>query len=245
MQLREPWIDGTEPSKQPRYLQNRSCILWSVFNGKNDWHIINVIPDPTCDPELLELSKEVVLESVAENCKIELRRGNYAVVDFDDEKRRREYQLALVTSDPYYPSDDPDPYQPWEKEKQPLDPNLMYISIKYMDPVPSLKQWYFVGQKTPREKVLVQQILMPDIELQERVVGGSPDFPPRTRKTVKNNEQYTRSVFFPAEMEMAVLDEVQRRKRLDYFIAADVDDDIDANFISEDGGDDLIVVEEE
>ncbi len=122
-------------------MQNKRCILWSVFNGKNDWHIINIIPDPTCDPELLELSKEVVLESVAENCKFELCDGNHAVVNFDDEKKRREYQLALVTSDLFYPQDDPDPYKPCKKENQPLDPNLLYINIRYMDQVPTLKQW--------------------------------------------------------------------------------------------------------
>ena len=120
--MREQWVAGVPAKDQPRYNTNTTCVMWPVFRGENDWQIITIVPDPKCDGDLLELSKEVVLESLTANNRIELREGNYAVVDFDDKKKKVEYQLALILSEPFLPKDDPDPYKRREQVAQPLDP---------------------------------------------------------------------------------------------------------------------------
>ena len=87
--------------------------------------------------------------------------------------------------------------------------------------------------------------VMPDVDLPVREVGGEPDFPPRTRLATRHNPEYKTSYYCSKELESEILDEVNRRKRLDYFLSADADDEIDADISDEDyDQDDLIVVDD-
>ena len=41
-QLNEPWVPGTERNKQPRYAQNKNYSKWDVFQGVNNWEVIEI-----------------------------------------------------------------------------------------------------------------------------------------------------------------------------------------------------------
>jgi hypothetical protein len=38
-QLNVSWIPGVEMREQPRYIENKECLLWSSYKGVNDWEI--------------------------------------------------------------------------------------------------------------------------------------------------------------------------------------------------------------
>ena len=43
-QLKLPWDNAKDKKDQPRYLQNQNCIMWKMFEGLNDWRIVEISP---------------------------------------------------------------------------------------------------------------------------------------------------------------------------------------------------------
>ena len=42
-QLAQPWKPGINPSEQPQYAKaNKNCMLWPIFEGLKDWHIVQL-----------------------------------------------------------------------------------------------------------------------------------------------------------------------------------------------------------
>ena len=39
-QLKLPWDNAKDKKDQPRYLLNQNCIMWKMFEGLNDWRIV-------------------------------------------------------------------------------------------------------------------------------------------------------------------------------------------------------------
>ena len=48
-QLKLPWDKAKDETKQDRYKQNRTCTRWNMFQGLNDWKIIQIYPTKSYD----------------------------------------------------------------------------------------------------------------------------------------------------------------------------------------------------
>ena len=97
-QLKKPWDPKiSDPAEQERYKQNRSCKLWPIFEGINDWRLATVQETSATDPEDLEDLYAEVLSDAAAQMEEAVEVGNYGAQGVDGD----EYYLVRFDSTPY------------------------------------------------------------------------------------------------------------------------------------------------
>ena len=53
-QLKLPWDCKRLKNDQPRYAQNKSCTRWDIFQGVNDWDVVQITHTKDDDEKLIE-----------------------------------------------------------------------------------------------------------------------------------------------------------------------------------------------
>jgi hypothetical protein len=57
------WDSNVEASEQRRYLSSTACALWDIFEGLNDWHIVQLVPGKDNDGEEIQTIHRIVLDA--------------------------------------------------------------------------------------------------------------------------------------------------------------------------------------
>ena len=60
-QLEKPWILLVEVATQPRYTENKECILWPSYKGANDWKCCTLVPKTEADKKEARKSIRCIL----------------------------------------------------------------------------------------------------------------------------------------------------------------------------------------
>jgi hypothetical protein len=92
------WDPNVEASEQRRYSSSTACVLWDIFEGLNDWHIVQLVPGKDNDDEEIQTIHRIVLDAKVESlCVQEETVGAFRTEDPDSDG----YYLVKWTSTPY------------------------------------------------------------------------------------------------------------------------------------------------
>jgi hypothetical protein len=91
LQADDCWDPNIEdPTDQPGYQLNKSCTLWAIFEGLNNWIIVDCsksIPAKQCDTKhdsLIKDSHQIILEQQAVRTREKIVSGNVGLISTDD-----------------------------------------------------------------------------------------------------------------------------------------------------------------
>jgi hypothetical protein len=238
-QLKEPWIP-TKPSKeQPRYKQNKECEMWAVFEGHNDWEIVEIRPGDNTANEDMEEVYATVLESIADVMASEIEENKIGAVSTVDEK----YYLIKWTNLPYRMEGDRflTEYDPpiHVKDGEQVCEGL------YLEGLHRAKGWFY--QTNIKTVVRLQQVLKADIKMRPIKTpdnllprGGYPQREPPFDKLGKTPVRLAQLKQAEASLKICdtnhdeILDEIRRRQLLDYEEEDEETDDDQSDHVSDD-----------
>jgi hypothetical protein len=242
-QLSEPWTPTKAPKEQPRYKQNKECEMWSVFEGHNDWEIVEIRPGENTAEEEMEEVYATVLESIADVIASEIFENKIGAVSTVD----NDYYLVKWTCLPYRMDGDQllTEYDPPIHVK---DGEQVCEGV-YLEGLNRAKGWFY--QTTIRTVVRLQQVLAADINMCPIKMpnnllprGGYPQREPpfdklgKTPLRLAQLQQAERSLKIKDEDHEEILEEVRRRQLLDYEEEEEeTDDDQSDHGVSDDSGD--------
>jgi hypothetical protein len=166
-QLEIPWdYQITDPKKQARYGSSRKCTLWPVFEGLNDWTIVTAVPTDENDMDELDEAHDIVLETIAERNKGEIKVGSIGAFSTEDECR---YYLVEWTSEPYTCTE---PILLTE-----YDPPIvvkkgeLVCKARYLEELVGAPRWYEPVKLATT--VRLQQVVATSLQLQENSAENS------------------------------------------------------------------------
>jgi hypothetical protein len=157
LQLNKPWIPNNPPQEQPRYKQNKECKMWAVFEGNNDWEIVEIRPGENTANKEMEEVYATVLESIADVMASEIIENKIGAVSTVDNN----YYLVKWTSLPYRMDGD----RMLTEYDQPIhvkDGEQVCKGV-YLEGLHRAKGWFY--QTTIRTVVRLQQVLAADIKM--------------------------------------------------------------------------------
>jgi hypothetical protein len=97
-QLMQEWDPNVEAKEQDRYSSCTTCILWEIFEGLNDWNIVQLLPGKDNDDEEIQTIHKMVLDAKVESLRVEEGKiGAFQTEDPDSDG----YYLVKWTSTPY------------------------------------------------------------------------------------------------------------------------------------------------
>ena len=83
--LKIPWDCNVDIGNQPRYLQNKDCVHWNLFEGLNDWRIIRTYPSKEKTGEVTKV-KRSILSKYRKGVSRIIEIGDTAAFAVDDDK---------------------------------------------------------------------------------------------------------------------------------------------------------------
>jgi hypothetical protein len=229
-QLKISWEPGTVPNEQPRYKQNKECELWPVFDGHNDWEIVEIRRGVDTPDEDMEDVYATVLESIADVMASEIEQQKIGAVSTLDD----EYYLLKWTTLPYRINGDQSltEYDPPIHVKD----GELVCEGEYLESLLRAKGWYY--PTTIKTVVRLQQVLAADVKMSpikspDNLLprGGWPQREPPFDLTGKKAERLAQLQRAEKSTKIAVadhgeiLEEMRRRKVLDYEEADETEDD--------------------
>jgi hypothetical protein len=134
-QLELDWIDNVPAENQPRYKQNKNCHLWKIFEGLNDWHLLQLREPEDSSKEGLVQSQRLVVKSWVDNLGPKIHSGpigaqsnidGYYLLQFAEEPHKVQEATVL------------EGYEP------PIEIVAGEIVVKgfYMNEVPRANNWF-------------------------------------------------------------------------------------------------------
>ena len=92
------WMHGVkDPADQPRFVNAEGCHFRSLFGDENKWHFVELQERAASDPEEVDEEREVVLRHVTTSVARIIKIGNVGACDFDKGKGERgEEECHLV-----------------------------------------------------------------------------------------------------------------------------------------------------
>ncbi len=95
-----PWIPGVKMREQPRYIKNKECLLWSRYNGANEWEIFELVPRTEDEKKGAGESNLCVLCAMEARISLMMRSGDVGAVGTTD-KAAMGYYLVKWLTEPY------------------------------------------------------------------------------------------------------------------------------------------------
>jgi hypothetical protein len=236
-QLKKTWVPGTPPNQQPRYEQSKQCELWPVFEGHNDWEIVEIKPGENTGDDTMEDVYATVLESIADVMASEIEQGKIGAVSTVDET----YYLLQWTSLPYRIEGDQflTEYDPPIHVKD----GELVCEGKYLEELLRAKGWYY--PTAIRTVVRLQQVLAADIKLSRITApdnllprSGWPQREPPFEKLGKRPERVRQLQLAEQSTKICqndhdeVLEEMRRRQLLDYDEEEETDNEQEEDDVS-------------
>lgn len=168
-QMQLPWEIGTSPENQARFRPNQTCKLYPIFEGLNDWVIVNLVKTNKTDDDQIEAAHDIILDTIAEETRDEISIGNIGAFNTDDPEADG-YYLVRWTSEPYELEQDEEltDYDPPMK----LPAGELVCEGQYLNKVDRAKRWY--TQSDGSTIIRLQQVLHSNVTLEEESIGTNP-----------------------------------------------------------------------
>jgi hypothetical protein len=136
-QFNQEWDPNVEALEQKGYASSTACILWEIFEGLNDWNIVQLLPGNNNDEEEIQTIHQIVLDAKAESLCVEKDNvGAFRTEDPDADG----YYLVKWSSQPYRLEEScelTEYHPPLFVPKGELVANAVYLN-----PVARAPQWY-------------------------------------------------------------------------------------------------------
>jgi hypothetical protein len=211
---RKEWIPGVATEEQPRFLQNRSCKYWPIFEGANDWKIAKLEPSQNCDELNFVAARQEVLLSVTSNMAESISVGGFGAVMTEDESTNG-YYVVKWTDTPFT----------YQEDSDEIPAGDLVCRAEYLNPVGRARLWYTASH----DNVLVRLNHAVDGDLKLEVESGTCKLP-RTCNIAEARGLGAKRISDLSHER--ILDEVNRRDALAF--EEDFDESDDNDEISED-----------
>ena len=241
--LKEDWVSGKERNQQPRYAQNKICLKWNVFQGENDWEIVEIKyqhkKDGSNEEEINEMqiqTSDMILDNMesqmAREAKVDLF-GVHAII----QNNKSDFEVFKLLSESYeiclseYNGN-------LENVTEVCDGNLVAKAKVFaklgLRGNPS--KWYMPPEQTEEIVVRFRQVInsnvpllpiSPNNYLPHQYPQGIPPFTNRARGNHTNDQLRRMGLArkMSEEVHDEILDEIERRETIDY--EQDVYDDLE------------------
>ena len=179
-QFKEPWVPNKVFETQPRYKGgNTQCVYWPIFQGLNDWVLIDIVDKQTGD----NLNENAIVENalVCNTMHVanEVAVDGYGALATNDNNVKVGYYIIKWTSTPY-------PLQTDTKVNT-FNPPLvlkageMVCNAVYLNAVPNCKLLYTHSDAESLSTiVLLQHVVDANIEMKK--LSKRDDLPKNIRK---------------------------------------------------------------
>lgn len=213
-QLNLPWLPNQPFDKQPRYKGgNMNCMYWEVFNGLNDWLLIDILDTVTDDQrkeELQSIMDDSLLCNAMHVANL-VKKNGYGAFATEDNSVKVGYYIVQWTSVPYYLHKDEtlttfDP--PMHLKAGDVVCDAVYLNAVFFS------KFVYTHSTSPdmRTKVLLKHVAEGDIEVKK--ISGKEDMPQGMKR------HYTHicdkdTILITEDTHQNILDEIERRNNLD------------------------------
>ena len=230
-QMEEPWTPGVAAELQPRYASSTGCIRWKIFEGLNDWKIIDLLPKKESDPEEVEEAHAQVLEGVKERMA-ELVKPNKCGAFSTEDEDADGYYIVMWTSDPYTLQEDVElaEYTPAMKIKA----GELVCDAEYYNPVRGARLWY-TRELSEGRKTLVRLAQVVAADLQLAPVSETNKLPSAMPQKNKKAAKDLGAVRLADAAHEVIKDEIVLRERL---VLEEVDSESDSESEEDEDDDD-------
>ena len=192
-------------------MRNPSCERWTIFEGLNDWEIIDIKHNSVCSNELIELETDVILEDNAHIHSQRLKKGSFGVISMEGDKKWSVFQYA---SDPF-PFSEKNTDDGFEVHDHFDDDELVVNTVMWIA-FKGAKNWYSIPEeKSKRHSTIsLRKVIASDIEMKPISVGNQlpskyPQGVPPFKKQRRYKDEQMRMLETSRKMSSAVYDEIQ------------------------------------
>jgi hypothetical protein len=156
-QLRKAWKTNVPAKEQERYAVNESCENWPIFEGLNNWEVVNILPGgETNDEEEMEGIFTTILENIADVMARDIGEGGIGAIGTDDPCQ---YYLLQWTGLPFRLPEEV--VENGDRFKQ----NEHVCRARYLEKLPRTTKWYYRVPANEEFTVRLQTVLAADIQL--------------------------------------------------------------------------------
>ena len=160
-QLGKAWIPLVPAKDQERYKKNENCEYWAIFEGLNDWEIVDVLPggDGKGEGETnneMENVFNTVLENISDVMAREIGEGGIGAIGTDD---ACQFYLLEWTGLPFR-----QPEEVVENEIR-LKKNEYVCRARFLEKLPRTTKWYYRVPAGDEFTVRLQTVLAANIRL--------------------------------------------------------------------------------
>ena len=100
-QLGWPWVlPCVDVIAQPRYSQNKECMLWPSYKGGNNWKICRLVPKTEADKRGVRGWRHSILGAMEARMSLMIREGKVGAIGTAD-KATMGYNVVKWLSEPY------------------------------------------------------------------------------------------------------------------------------------------------
>ncbi len=201
-QLERPWVLLVKPAAQPRYTQNKECVLWPSYEGANDWKCCALVPKTEADKKEAWKSIRSVLHAFKAHMSLIVREGKIGAVGTTD-KAAAGYYLVKWLSEPYTLHADT------EGMSGIISTGKIVVDALYFNPVHRAQNWYTPSDITT--VVEVKHILPTGLQVQP--ISATNALP---RTCVSQEATQKKAVKVSSVDHEAIMEEASKRNRLEY-----------------------------
>ena len=165
-QFNQDWEPNVDATEQKRYASSTTCILWDIFEGLNDWNIVQLVPGFDNDEEEIQTIHRIVLDARIESLNVEEQNvGAFQTEDPDSDG----YYLVKWTSQPYRLEEN--------RELTEYNPPILVpkgelvADAVYFNPVPRAPRWYTPSGTSTT--VRLQQVIEANLKVGSELNGSS------------------------------------------------------------------------
>jgi hypothetical protein len=209
--LMKEWVNNLPADKQPRYGRNTDCIFWDIFEGRNDWHIVQLVPDNGSSKEEFNQAQQLVVDSWVEKAAENIVEGRYGAINTDDPDADGYYVVKFLGK----------PFQVVETcfleeytPPQRVEQGEHLCDAVYLNKVPGARLWY--TRSSDQTKVRVSQLLATNLSLEAESEAN-----PLPNNCQKEEARRLGARKVTVESHLGLLDEISRRE----IIQIEEDDD--------------------
>ena len=197
--IAKPWIHGLDnPADQPRFENAEGCYFRSLFGDENKWNFVQLQERTGSDAEEVDEEREVVLRHVTTSVARSIEIGNVGAYAFDKgegERGEEEYYLVEFASLPWTDQDG--------------DQCAWKVNCLWLNSVHRARHWY---TKSSNEATLnVVYLVATDLQMHPI----SPANMIRNHQVRKEAERLG-ALRMSNESHDFIMDEIERRERLEY-----------------------------
>ena len=193
------WMNGVKnPADQPRFMNPVGCQFSSLFDDENKWHFVELQERTASDPGEVDEEREVVLRHVTTSVARSIEIGNVGAYAFDKgegDRGEEEYYLVEFAS------------LPWTDQEG--DKCAWKVNCLWLNSVPKARHWY---TKSMDEATLnVVHLVATDLLMHPI----SPTNMIRNHQVRKDAERLG-ALRLSDDSHDFILDEIERRERLEH-----------------------------